>query len=91
VIVDGNPASRMQLFLYDHPNRVVYHRIRTDEEGHFQFPGVPPGIYKLTERAAGHPTWRLRVELKPGQNLAMISVHPTAPASGTIFLILRYR
>ena len=64
-------AYRMQLFLYDHPNRVVYYRIRTDEEGRFRFINVPPGIYKLADRIAGQPTWRLRVELKPGEDLSL--------------------
>jgi hypothetical protein len=64
-------VARMQLFLYDYPNRAVYYRIRTDEEGRFRFANVPPGIYKLTERAAGQPTWRLRLELKPGQDLSL--------------------
>ncbi len=68
---DVAPMQRMQLFLYDYPNRVVYFRIRTDEQGNFRFPNVPPGIYKLTDRAAGPPRWRLRVELKAGQNLTL--------------------
>jgi len=63
--------ERMALFLYDYPNRVVYFRMRTDEEGRFRFANVPPGIYKLTDRAAGPPQWRLKVELKPGQDLTM--------------------
>jgi tetratricopeptide (TPR) repeat protein len=63
--------ERMQLFLYDHPNRVTYFRIRTDEQGRFQFTNVPPGIYKLTDRAAGPPRWRLRVEIKPGQDVTL--------------------
>jgi len=65
------PRERMALFLYDYPNRVVYFRMRTDEEGRFRFANVPPGIYKLTDRAAGPPQWRLKVELKPGQDLTM--------------------
>ena len=65
------PLERQQLFLYDYPKRVVYFRIRTDEEGRFRFGNVPPGIYKLTDRAAGPPRWRLRVELKPGQDLTL--------------------
>jgi hypothetical protein len=68
---DLAPMERMQLFLYDYPNRVVYFRIRTDEHGRFRFPSVPPGIYKLTDRAAGAPRWRLRVELKAGQDMTL--------------------
>jgi tetratricopeptide (TPR) repeat protein len=68
---DLAPMRRMRLFLYDYPTRMVYFRIRTDEQGHFRFPNVPPGIYKLTDRAAGPPRWRLRVELKPGQDMTL--------------------
>ncbi len=64
-------VARMQLFLFDHPNRVVYYRIRADEEGRFRFTNVPPGIYTLTDRVAGQPTWRLRVEIKPGQEVSL--------------------
>lgn len=65
------PMEQMLLFLYDYPNRVVYFRIRTDEGGRFRFPKVPPGLYKLTDRASGPPRWRLRVELKPGQDMTL--------------------
>ena len=63
------PMEQMLLFLHDYPNRVVYFRIRTDEAGRYRFPKVPPGIYKLTDRASGPPRWRLRVELGPGQDM----------------------
>jgi len=63
------PMEQMLLFLHDYPNRVVYFRIRTDEAGRYRFPKVPPGIYKLTDRASGPPRWRLRVELGPGQEM----------------------
>jgi hypothetical protein len=65
------PMKRMQVLLSDYPKREVYLRIRTDEDGRFRFAEVPPGIYKLTDRVAGLPTWRLRVELKPGQELSL--------------------
>jgi tetratricopeptide (TPR) repeat protein len=65
------PEKRMQLLLSDYPKREVYLRVRTDAEGQFRFEGVPPGIYKLTDRVAGPPRWRLRVELKPGQELIL--------------------
>lgn len=68
---DVPPKQRMQLFLMEHPSRVKYFRIRTDEQGNFKFENVPAGVYKLTERAAGPPIWRLRVELKPGQDLSL--------------------
>ncbi len=65
------PMKRMQLLLYDHPNKENYFRMRTDDAGHFRFDNVPPGIYKITDRVAGTPTWRLRVELKAGQALTL--------------------
>jgi len=75
VFADGDglvvPLERAVLFLYDYPKRVVYFRIRTDEEGRFRFANVPPGIYKLTDRASGPPRWRLRVELQAAQELAL--------------------
>jgi hypothetical protein len=68
---DTRPMERMVLFFFDHPNRVVYYRIRTDEQGRFRFAKVPPGVYTLTDRVAGTPRWRLRVEVKAGQDLAL--------------------
>ena len=50
---DVMPQSRALLFLHDYPNRVVYLRIRTDEQGNFSFPKVPPGVYMLTDRGGG--------------------------------------
>jgi tetratricopeptide (TPR) repeat protein len=69
------PMKRMQLLLYDYPSKENYFRMRTDETGQFRFTKVPPGVYKLTDRVAGHPTWRLRVELKAGQELS-VELHP---------------
>ena len=68
---DVAPLARALLFLHDYPNRVVYLRIRTDEQGNFTFPKVPPGTYMLTDRAAGPPRWRLRVELKAGADVTL--------------------
>jgi len=65
------PMERIQLLLSDYPNKIVYLRLRTDERGYYHFTNVPPGVYKLTDRVAGPPRWRLRVELKPGQDLSL--------------------
>jgi len=65
------PMRRLQLFLVGQqgtPTKDEYRRIRTDEDGVFRFLKVPAGSYKLTNRIAGHPIWRLRVELKPGES-----------------------
>lgn len=64
------PMRRMQLFLVGQPNtptKEERYSLRTDEDGSFKFSGVVPGPYMLTNRVAGEPTWRLRVELKPSE------------------------
>jgi len=65
------PMVRMQLLLKEYPSAENYFRIRTDEQGYFDFEKVPPGVYQLTERVAGPPIWRLRVEVRPGDDLAI--------------------
>ena len=60
--------QRLQLFLMgqpDSPTKGQRYVLRTDEDGNFKFANVPPGPYMLTNRIAGQPIWRLRVELKP--------------------------
>lgn len=60
------PMARLQLFLApESPTQKEYYNLRTDEEGKFKFPNVIPGRYKLTNRVAGQPIWRLRVEFRP--------------------------
>jgi tetratricopeptide (TPR) repeat protein len=62
------PMARLQLFLVPESSAQKEHyNLRTDEEGNFKFPNVIPGSYKLTNRVAGQPIWRLRVELKPSE------------------------
>jgi tetratricopeptide (TPR) repeat protein len=64
------PMQRLQLFLVGQkgsPTNDERHALRTDEGGGFRFPKVLAGSYKLTNRVAGQPIWRLRVELKPGE------------------------
>jgi hypothetical protein len=61
---------RLQLFLMGQPGSPTKderYNLRTDEDGNFKFPNVPPGPYMLTNRLAGQPIWRLRVELKPAE------------------------
>ena len=62
------PMARLQLFLVPEGSteKERYH-LRTDEEGNFKFPDVVPGPYKLIDRVAGQPIWRLRVEVKPSE------------------------
>ena len=64
------PMRRLQLFLRgqpDSPAKDERYVLRTDEDGNFKFSNVPPGPYMLTNRLAGQPIWRLRVELKPAE------------------------
>jgi len=64
------PMRRLQLFLVGQPGSPAKderHNLRTDEDGRFRFPKVLAGSYKLTNRVAGQPIWRLRVELTPGE------------------------
>jgi hypothetical protein len=66
------PMARVQLFLApENPTQKEYYNLRTDEQGNFKFPNVIPGSYKLTNRVAGQPIWRLRVELKPSEAKAL--------------------
>jgi hypothetical protein len=66
------PMARLQLFLVPEGSteKERYH-LRTDENGNFKFPNVIPGPYKLIDRVAGQPIWRLRVEFKPSETKAL--------------------
>lgn len=58
---------RLQLFLVGRPTGATaeeFYETRTDVEGHFRFRGVAPGSYKLSDRVAGRPLWRLRVDVR---------------------------
>jgi hypothetical protein len=75
------PMQRMQLFLVGQPNsptKLERYTLRTDEQGKFKFPDVVPGPYKLTNRVAGRPTWRLRIDLKSSE----VKVLELTPANG---------
>ena len=62
------PMARLQLFLVpESPTQKERYHLRTDQEGNFKFPDVVPGPYKLIDRVAGQPIWRLRIELKPSE------------------------
>ena len=64
------PMRRLQLFLMgqpDSPAKDDRYVLRTDEDGNFKFPNVVPGPYMLTNRIAGQPIWRLRIELKAAE------------------------
>jgi hypothetical protein len=66
------PMARLQLFLVpESPTQKERYHLRTDEEGNFKFSDVVPSSYKLIDRVAGRPIWRLRVELKPSEAKAL--------------------
>jgi hypothetical protein len=59
-------TTRLQLFLKGLPNTPTANLqfvMRTDQSGRFEFKGIPAGAYKLTNKIAGVPVWRLKVQL----------------------------
>lgn len=65
---------RLQLFLIglpDTPTAEQRYVLRTDEDGRFHFRRIVAGPYRLTNRVAGQPVWRLRVELETGREHAL--------------------
>jgi hypothetical protein len=67
-------TARMQLFLRgipDTPTKGIQYVLRTDEAGEFRFKNIAAGPYQLTNRIAGRPVWRLRVEVLPEQDLTL--------------------
>jgi hypothetical protein len=74
---EGEPpvkTTRMQLFLRGIPGTptsgIQYVR-RTDEEGKFEFKNIAAGSYQLSNRIAGEPLWRLRVEIPQGKDMTL--------------------
>ncbi|HEU5197189.1 MAG TPA: tetratricopeptide repeat protein [Methylomirabilota bacterium] len=74
---EGQPPislTRLQLFLKglnNTPTKEVQLVLRTDEEGRFEFKNVPAGTYKLTNRIAGQPLWRVKIDVPPGQTTSV--------------------
>ncbi len=68
------PQVRLQLFLRGlrgTATKDLQYMLRSDREGRYGFKNVVPGPYMLTDAVAGSPKWRLRVEAKPGEDLAL--------------------
>lgn len=71
---DPVSVSRLQIFLRGLPNTPTaeqYYVLRTQNDGRFEFKNVMPGTYKLTNRVAGKPHWRLRVDIAAGEPMTM--------------------
>ena len=68
------PQARLQLFLVGlryTPTKARWYVLRSDREGRYEFKRIAAGQYKLTDAIAGPPKWRLKVAVKPGENLAL--------------------
>jgi hypothetical protein len=71
---DPISVSRLQLFLKglpETPTADEYYVLRTENDGQFQFRKVKAGSYKLTNRIAGKPHWRLRVTVAAGEPMTL--------------------
>jgi len=71
---EPRPLQRMLVILVGQPNsptKEERYNLRTDENGRFRFPKVVPGPYMLTDRVAGPPKWRMRIEIQPGQEMVL--------------------
>ncbi|HXG04526.1 MAG TPA: carboxypeptidase regulatory-like domain-containing protein [Candidatus Binatia bacterium] len=68
------PRPWVRLFLQGVKGTPVedeFFRVQTDQNGAYEITGIPPGEYRLTDRGSGTTTWRLKVTLKPGQNVVL--------------------
>ena len=69
------PLARQQLFLKGMTGlageKEAFHITRADMQGNYSFTGLLPGSYVLTNRMAGPPIWRLKIELAPGQRQSL--------------------
>jgi len=75
----AQPLKRLQLHLYamaeDGTSKRMSFQVRTDFEGNYTFKNIPAGLYKLTDDNVGTPKWRLKVEIKPGED-ALLDLGP---------------
>jgi hypothetical protein len=73
------PLKRLQLHVYavneDGSSKRMSFQVRTDFEGNYRFKNLPAGLYKLTDDNVGTPKWRLRVEIRPGED-ALLDLGP---------------
>jgi hypothetical protein len=73
---EGNgaePLKRFQLHLYaqseDGRSKGMSFAVRTDRDGNYRFDKIPPGTYKMTDNNVGMPRWRLKVDLRLGEDV----------------------
>ena len=76
----NGPAStrRMQVHLSglaETSTKEQRYTVRTDDEGRYEFKRIVAGPYKMTDRVAGKPTWRVRVEVQAGRDTSF-DLHP---------------
>jgi hypothetical protein len=76
------PQVRLQLHLVgqpDSPTKEQRYVLRTNQDGSFRFGNVMPGFYMLTDKIAGKPQWRLKIEVGSGSTLRL----DLTPGNGT--------
>jgi hypothetical protein len=73
------PLNRFQIHIYalgeDGKSKGISFRVRTDRDGNYRFSKIPAGTYKMTDNNVGEPKWRLKVEVKQGED-AVIDLGP---------------
>lgn len=50
---------------------IVAYTIRSDDEGRYEFKRIVPGPYRVSDRVAGKPAWRLRVNVESGRDTVL--------------------
>jgi hypothetical protein len=76
----GGPHStkRMQVHLTGLPgtsSKEQRYTVRTDDEGRYEFRRIVAGPYKLSDRVAGKPVWRVRVDVEAARETGF-DLHP---------------
>ena len=84
VAADASRAAQGAIVFLD-GNRVA---VRSDAEGHFHIPDVPPGIHSLEVRLAGYESLVRQVEVKSGAQLdAAFRLEPVTTALAAVTII----
>jgi hypothetical protein len=75
----AQPLQRYQVHLYavtpDGASKGISFRVRSDRDGNYRFQKIPSGVYKMTDNNVGTPKWRLKVEIRQGED-ALIDLGP---------------